>query len=302
MVSSQEVFLLSTFVATEPPKDTVSASYGKLLQRRFWQPSQAPQWRELFYREENGVITLLALSSFLIGAIIGASGVGGVLLIPALMFFGGLETHEAMATALFSFFFTGVVGTWIYHRYGSFDWKVTLPVLAGSFISSYAGAHVGSLATGPQLDALLAAIIILSSLYSMLSFKRAHLAEKLSSGQNGMLLFGIGLFTGFFCGMTGAGGGIISVPAMLIFGYAALPTIATSQVLQSIVSLSGSASTVASGFVMFSMVWWVTLCELAGVLVGVRIAHAVPVTRLKKSVTWICLCIGLIIGARAFLR
>lgn len=245
---------------------------------------------------------LLALSSILVGVTIGAAGVGGVLLIPALMFFGGLGTHEAMATALFSFFFTGVIGTFIYHRYGSFDWKITFPVLAGSFISSYGGAYVGSLATAAQLDATLALVIILSSLYSMFPPKQANLAERLTGGRNALLLFGIGLFTGFFCGLTGAGGGIISVPVMLIFGYAALPTIATSQVLQSVVSVSGSASTIASGFVVFSLVWWVTLCELAGVVVGVRIAHAVPVPKLKKAVTRICLVIGVFIAARAFLR
>ena len=243
---------------------------------------------------------MLAISSFLIGALIGASGVGGVLLIPALMFFGGLETHQAMATALFSFFFTGVIGTYVYHRYGSFDWKITLPVIAGSFISSYTGAWAGSLASAGQLDIILAVIIIASSLYSLLPTGKSALANRLGPRGNWLLLFGIGIFTGFLCGMTGAGGGIISVPTMLIFGYPALPTIAVSQVLQSIISVSGSASTIANGFVIFSLVWWVTACELAGAALGVRIAHAVPVDKLKKAVTWTCLAIGVLIGARAF--
>jgi len=247
------------------------------------------------------VFTLLALSAFFVGVINSATGVGGVLLIPALMFFGGLGTHEAMATALFSFFFFGLVSAFIYHRYGSFDWKVTLPVLAGSFISSYGGASVGSQATAAQLDIILALIIILSSLYSMFSPKGAHLADRLTGRGSAFLLFGIGLFTGFFCGLTGAGGGIISVPTMLMFGYAALPTIATSQVLGAVVSLSGSASTIANGFVVFSLAWWVTICQLLGVLVGVRIAHVVPVPKLKKAVIRVCLFIGLLIAARAFL-
>lgn len=245
------------------------------------------------------MLILLALASFLIGALIGATGVGGVLLIPALMFFGGLGTHEAMATALFSFFFTGILATYIYQRYGSIDWGITLPVLVGSFISSYGGAYVGSLATARHLNILLAAIIIFSSLYSMLPARGICLAERMTRRGNTILLLGIGLFTGFLCGMTGAGGGIVSVPVMLIFGYGALPSIATSQVLQSIVSVSGSASNVASGFVVFSIVWWVAVCELAGISLGVRIAHRVPVAVLKKVVTVFCMAIGLLIGFKA---
>jgi len=217
------------------------------------------------------------------------------------MFFGGLSTHEAMATALFSFFFTGLVGTFIYQRYGSIDWKITIPVLVSSFFSSYAGAHVNSLSSARQLDSILALVIIFSSLYSIFpSAKKAGLAQRLEERGNIWLLLGLGVFIGFICGMTGAGGGIVSIPVMLIAGYATMPTIATSQALQSIISFSGSASNLHNGFVNFSIVWWVTACELAGVLIGVRIAHAVPVAKLKKAVTAFCLIIGLTIGVRVF--
>ena len=246
------------------------------------------------------MLVLLALASFVIGTLIGGTGVGGVLLIPALMFFGGLGTHQAMATALFSFFFAGILATWIYQRYGSIDWRISLPVLVASFISSYAGASLAHLATARQLNILLATIIIVSTVYSLLPKRSNTLASTLTKGQNTALLFGIGLFTGFFCGMTGAGGGIISVPTMLIFGYATLPTIATSQVLQSVISTSGSVSNIANGYVDFSIVWWVTVCELAGIALGVRIAHKVPQAILKKAVSLFCMLIGLVIAFKAF--
>ena len=246
------------------------------------------------------MLFLLALASFAIGVLISATGVGGVLLIPALMFFGGLGTHQAMATALFSFFFAGILATYIYQRYGSIDWRISLPVLVASFLSSFGGASLAHLATARQLNIVLATIIIASTLYSLLPKRNNTLASRLTQGQNTALLFGIGLFTGFLCGMTGAGGGIISVPVMLIFGYATLPTIATSQVLQSIISMSGSASNIANGYVDFSVVWLVTASELVGIAVGVRIAHKVPQAVLKKAATLFCMLIGLIIAYRAW--
>lgn len=242
----------------------------------------------------------LAFSSFLVGALIGATGVGGVLLIPTIMFFGGLGTHEAMATALFSFLFTGIAATAIYQRYGSIDWCVTLPVVAGSFLSAYAGAHVGAHVPARELNILLACLIIFSTLYSWLPARKGGgMIRRPGSGGDTALLFGIGLFTGFLCGMTGAGGGIFSVPVMLLFNYAALQCVATSQVLQMVIAVSGSVSNMGNGFIAYSMVWWVTACELVGIGVGVYIAHRVPMGLLKRMASGFCMAIGLFIAWRA---
>lgn len=212
------------------------------------------------------------------------------------MVFGALPTHQAMGTALFSFFFTGILAAWAFQRYGSIDWKITIPVCVGSFISAFAGAFAGALAPAKALNLLLAAIIILSSLYSMLPSGKTSLAAKLDARGNRRLLFAVGLLAGFLCGMTGAGGGVVSLPVMLILGYPPLASIGTGQVLQSIVAASGSASNYANGFIDFSLVWPVTVCELAGIVIGVRVAHAAPMGLLKKAVALVCLAIGAFIA------
>ena len=242
----------------------------------------------------------IAVLAVTVGTLAGATGIGGFLLIPALMIVGGMQTHHAMATVLSSFFVLGIFATWSYQRHGSIDWKITVPVLAGSFISSYAGAYAGAFATARQLDILLASIIIVSSSYALSPKGQLNLAGRLSPRGNTVLLSGIGVFVGFLCGMTGAGGGILSVPVMLLCGYPVLATIGCSQVLQSVVSLSGSVSNFANGFIDFSIAWWITLCQLTGVMIGVRIAHTLPLDKLKKGVTWFCLATGIFIACRAF--
>src|SRR5471030_2031896 len=79
----------------------------------------------------------LAAIALAVGFFIGAVGVGGILLIPTLVWLGGLPIHQATATALFSFLFTGLAGTWLFQRRGSIDWNITRPVLAGALIFSY---------------------------------------------------------------------------------------------------------------------------------------------------------------------
>lgn len=68
------------------------------------------------------------------------------------------------------------------------------------------GAYVGAYVPARALNIVLACLIIFSSLYSMLPARQGMgFAQRLSQKGNTLLLFGIGLFTGFLCGMTGAG-------------------------------------------------------------------------------------------------
>lgn len=76
---------------------------------------------------EQAMFLLLLLVAVLVGGLIGTVGVGGILLIPALNVLAGLSTHTAMGTALFSFIFTGLLGTWLFWRHGSIDCASPFP-------------------------------------------------------------------------------------------------------------------------------------------------------------------------------
>lgn len=244
---------------------------------------------------------LLLTLSFIIGILIGATGVGGVLLIPVLSYCTSLNIHEAMGTALFSFLFTGVIATVIYQRHGSIDWKIAIPVCLGSAITSYLGAFLNAFANANVLYAILGMIIILSSLYTMRPTPTASFTSAMGQRQRLYLLLGIGCAVGFLSGLTGIGGGLVSIPVMLTLGFPTFATIGTGQVLQGIVALFGSASNVKNNFVDFSLVWWVTFVEVLGVFVGVKVAHVLPISLLKKGVSLFCLLMGLYMLAKVFL-
>ena len=65
----------------------------------------------------------LLLAGGIVGFLIGAVGIGGVLLIPALVAVSGLTPHQSSATALFTFMFTGVLSSFLFQRKGSIDWR-----------------------------------------------------------------------------------------------------------------------------------------------------------------------------------
>lgn len=246
---------------------------------------------------------LLLLVSLAVGISIGAVGIGGILLIPALAALGHLGVHEAMATALFTFFFTGVVGAWLFQKRGSVEWRLTIPVCIGALLLGFAGAWANSRLDAVSLTVILAAIIVAAGVNAL----RPHSAQRQPALQGHpaaqqALLAGIGGFVGFGSGLTGVGGPAICVPVMVLFGFAPLPTIGVSQVVQIVASLSGSAANFHYGTIDFALALPVTLAQLVGVPIGVHIVHAINPKPLRRAIAILCIGVGAWLVARIFMH
>ena len=79
---------------------------------------------------------------------------------------------------------------------------------------------------------------------------------------------------------------------MVLLGFPALVSIGVSQVIQIVAAISGTAANLRYGTIDFGIAATVTLLEIAGVLVGVRLAHAVDAAVLRKGVAVLCLVVG----------
>lgn len=247
-------------------------------------------------------LAALVAVSFVVGVLIGAVGIGGVLLIPMLTLLAGLGTHEAMATALFSFLFTGLTGMYFFHRRASIDWRITVPLCAGAALLGFAGAMVNSRVDAGSLRLILALFILFAGVYTIREWRRADRAvlagrPRLQAG----MLFAVGGVVGFGSGLTGVGGPALSVPIMMLLGFAPLATIGASQVVQVLAALSGTAGNLRFGSIDFGVVAIVTVAEVLGVVAGVRIVHALDVGKVRRLVAALCIVVGLALLARAWL-
>jgi uncharacterized membrane protein YfcA len=241
---------------------------------------------------------LLAAVAVAVGFFIGAVGVGGVLLIPALAVLGGLEIHRASATALFTFLFTGLLGTWLFSRRGSMDWRMTAPVCAGSVIFSYVGAMLNSWIEPRPLALIIAAIIVFAGLYVLLPGRRGDSFRGTRGPAAQALLACVGAAAGLGSGLSGAGGALFSVPMMIALGFVPLASIGASQVLQIVVAASGTIGNLQFGSVDFRTAAWVSAFSLAGVALGARAAHAVSVAVLRRMAAGLCIAVGLLMLSR----
>lgn len=244
----------------------------------------------------------LALIAIAVGVLIGAVGVGGVLLIPALTMLAPLPIQGAMATSLLTFIFTGIAGTLLFQRRGSIDWRVAAPLCVGGGLFGFAGAWAASRLEAHTLGLLLGLVILLAGIYTLL--RRHERSAPLLQGRpqlQQVLLFCIGAATGFGSGLTGVGGPALSVPMMVLCGFPALTAIGASQVIQILAAVSGSVGNQLHGLIDWKLAAGLTAFEVAGVWIGAWLAHAVRASHLRTAVGVLCIAVGTGVLARAAL-
>lgn len=225
-------------------------------------------------------------------------GVGGVLLIAYLALFTQLDIHQAAATALFTFLFTGILGTWLYQRRGSIDWRISIPVCAAALVFGFLGAAVSAIMDARPLSISIALIIVAAGVYILLPMRTAP-GERDGRGRGEKwLLASVGAASGFGSGFSGAGGPLFSVPLMVILRYVPLTAVATSQVLQIFAAASGSLENLRHGFIDWRAAAVIVLFELAGVALGVRLAHAASARALRRLAGALCIASGGFLLAR----
>ncbi len=245
------------------------------------------------------MIWLLA-AAVLVGILIGAVGIGGVLLIPALNLLAPLSIRASMATALFTFIFTGMVGTFFFQRRGSIDWAITAPLCAGGALFGFVGAWANTKLDAQLLALILAVLIVLAGVYTLFTgTTRRSASFQDRPRRQQLLLFGIGVVTGFGSGLTGVGGPVLSVPMMVLLGFPALTAIGASQVIQILAAVSGSVGNFAHGSIDISLAALLTAFEVIGVWIGVRVAHAVDARLLRRAVGILCILVGAWLVVRA---
>jgi len=215
-----------------------------------------------------------------------------------LALFAGLTIHQAAATSLFSFLFTGILGTWLYQRRGSIDWRISLPVCAAALVCGFLGAALAAVVDARPLAIIIALIIVAAGIYLLIPLKTSPGKRDGRTPGEKWLLATVGAASGFGSGFSGAGGPLFSVPLMVILSYAPLTAVATSQVLQIVAAISGSIENVRHGFIDWNTAWIVTVFELLGVIVGVRLAHVASALVLRRLAGALCVITGGLLLAR----
>jgi uncharacterized membrane protein YfcA len=246
----------------------------------------------------------LACIALLAGVLIGSVGVGGVLLIPALLAVTNLSIHQASASALITFILTGALGTYLFARRGSIAWGMSVPICLGAVIAGYLGAQVNVIVAPQLLIGIIGLMVIGAGIWALMARIPVTLGghDAVSNPpKRRAILFAVGLVSGFLSGLSGAGGPLFSVPLMLALKFNPLATIGVAQVFQVVASGSGSVANIVNGVVDFKIVAFIVPFELIGICIGVVIAHKTRVDRLKKVAAGLCILVGIYMTIKSFI-
>lgn len=234
----------------------------------------------------------LGLASGFIGGLLGIGG--GVVIVPALVIYydlSGRFTPEdalivAVATSLACIVFTSLSAALTQYRAGKVRMdiarRLVFFLVAGSFLAGYVAPLLPTAVFRAFIGVFLAfvAVVMLSSWQPS-----PHRAFPRWPGAAG-----IGLGGGFAAGMAGIAGGNVIVPTLVYFNTPMHNATATASTLGVPIALSGALSYVLSPSATGSF-GYLDLAALPGIIagalvaapLGVKFAHRVPATALKKA-------------------
>ena len=239
---------------------------------------------------------LLFLFTTGVGALIGCTGIGGVLVVPYLTFVMGMSPHEAIASALFSYIFSGMAATYAYARRKSIRWSMVWAVCGAAAPAALLGSLAASRVPGDVLLAGISALILFAA-WRALAAPDAGVADE-GKPIRLPILAGVGTIAGFLSAMVGAGGAIIVIPLLFTIGAPALAAIGVSMAIQLPISLLATAGNLAVGKIDFLAGAVMAAALVAGIELGARLAHALPIEQLRRIVAWTLAAVGVLILAQ----
>jgi uncharacterized membrane protein YfcA len=242
-------------------------------------------------------IAYLLLGLF-VGLFAGMLGIGGgMLLVPLLVFMFSAQDfpadrvlHLALGTSLTTIVFTSLSSIRAHHMHGAVRWDIFRTAAAGLVIGTLLGAFIAD-----WLDTrFLAVVFVVFVSYSatqMIMGKKPAPSRRLP-GPAGMSA-GSAL-VGVISSLVGAGGGVVSIPLMVMCNVPIRNAVGTSAALGLPIALAGAAGYAYTGLGQQGLppmsLGYVYLPALTGIVVGTfitvpfgaRLAHTMPVTLLKR--------------------
>lgn len=233
---------------------------------------------------------VIALFSVLVGFLGGATSSGGILLIPALQYSAGMPLPVAAATVLCSFAFSTMFGAWVHWRNGNLDWSIVLPMSLGAIIFGCLGALAKYIVGEVALNAILASIIIFSGVAALKPPRAVDGIVPARRRFNAFVL--VGAVVAFLAGLTGMGGGVLSVPITVIMGVSPLAAVAAAQPFQAIACISGSVGNALLDLIVWPVAIISAVLQCMSLWAGASLAKRMDTSKLKKCISLISILTG----------
>ena len=242
------------------------------------------------------------------GLLAGLLGVGGGLIIVPLLVASfsrqglpaGTMMHLALGTSLASIVFTSVSSFRAHHRRGAVDWGIVRRITPGIVAGTFGGSWVASRLSTAPLTWIFTVFLYAVSAQMFLDRKPLPTREVPGAAGTGAA----GALIGVVSSLVGIGGGSLSVPFMTWCNVPVHRAIGTSAAIGFPIALAGAAGYVVNGlgapglpphsigFVHLHALLGIVAASVVTAPLGARLAHGLPVPRLKRAFAALLLVMG----------
>jgi uncharacterized membrane protein YfcA len=234
---------------------------------------------------------IVVLAALVAGLLIGITGIGGVLLVPALTEGVRIPLDRAIAASMFGFLLTGGVAAALHLGRTPIPWER----LVSLCVSAAAGALVGA----ATLDVLPATavrifIAILAVVSGLQALAVTHATERAPPGA--ILLALLGLIVGYGSAISGTGGPVMLIPILLLIGTPLVTAITLALAAQVPIAIAATAVNAFAGRLDWLLGLALGAPLIAGAVAGAWLSRRLPARALTFAVAGALIAIGLWYG------
>ena len=242
------------------------------------------------------------------GVLAGLLGIGGgLVIVPMLNIAFELQNfpevhiqHVALGTSLATIIFTSLSSMRAHHKRGAIDYTAFWRLTPGIVTGTYLGAWVAALLPTMFLKALFGFFLYYVASQMLLNIKPKSGCEL--PGLPGT--FAAGSVIGSFSALVGIGGGTLTVPFLSWCNRTIHVSIATAAAVGLPIALSGTAGFIVNGMGVEGIpgphIGYVYLPAFFGIIAtsmltapfGAKLAHSLPVAKLKRIFAVLLLVVG----------
>lgn len=237
----------------------------------------------------------VAAAAALAGVLIGLTGIGGVLLVPALTELAAVPVQRAVAASMMSFLAAGAVAAFLHLRHADLDNRVLWPLCGTAALGALAGAASLELLPARAVRLFISLLSLASGVHALAGSHRPAARRMPSAAAFGAL----GLAVGYGSAISGIGGPVLLIPILLALRVPARAAVALGLAAQVPISLTATGANLLAARIDFELGAMLAALVLAGTLAGSTLSRRLPTRGVTVAVALTLIGVGLWYGARS---
>ncbi|WP_027349589.1 sulfite exporter TauE/SafE family protein [Halotalea alkalilenta] len=246
------------------------------------------------------------------GVLAGLFGVGGgLIIVPVLVYSfaahgmdANILTHLAVGTSLATIVFTSINSVLGHQKKGAVRWHLVLWMTVGIVFGSVLGGLTASYISGPRLQTIIGVFAICMAIQLAFNLKPKG-GDGTFAQPSRLWLNTAGVVIGWASAIFGIGGGSLTVPLLAWKNLPMQQAVATSAACGLPIAIFGALSFMyfgwgesglpqySVGFVYLPAVVGIALTSMVFARFGVRLAHRLSQTMLRRLFALLLFCVGL---------